>query len=332
MIKSIKYVSLILMAIVLSSNVSQPGVYNAGGVSFSMLFPEDSLAYKKVQMQEEAIYIQLYKGYAVVKGTYKMVNTSTENLSFKMGYPINGIYSGGKEYSNQVILDSLYKFKVLSNKKEVKIIKSDFEESNNVVTFKNANWLLWNMNFKPKATNLVEVYFIVNTSHAKITKGYSHANYNAFIYLLESGKVWKQPIKKGMFTIELKNFLKLETIHGLTKNFDFKKVPHKEILIANKHYFSPSPKDNLVVTYYENLVDFNFEAILKKEITLFHSIDLLSKTNFNTTLENFSSEDPYEIKSTIWSYIPMVVTLAIIYIPFFLVALVIFIFSRLYKN
>ena len=70
------------------SNISQPGIYNADGMAFSMLFQEDSLSYKKVQMQEEKIYIQLYKSFAVVKGTYKMVNTSNENLSFKMGYPI----------------------------------------------------------------------------------------------------------------------------------------------------------------------------------------------------------------------------------------------------
>lgn len=48
------------LMMLLCSNVSQPGVYNSGGMAFTMLFPEDSLAYKKVQMQEEKIYMQLY--------------------------------------------------------------------------------------------------------------------------------------------------------------------------------------------------------------------------------------------------------------------------------
>lgn len=36
------------LLILLCSNVFQPGIYNGGGMSFSMFFPEDSLVYKKV--------------------------------------------------------------------------------------------------------------------------------------------------------------------------------------------------------------------------------------------------------------------------------------------
>ncbi|PHK03737.1 hypothetical protein VF10_38295, partial [Nostoc linckia z13] len=87
------------------ANAAQPGIWNAGGKVFTMLYPEDSLSFKKVQMQQERIYIQLYKGFAVVKGTYIFKNTSNENLQFKMGYPVNGIYSGGETDLNQITLD-----------------------------------------------------------------------------------------------------------------------------------------------------------------------------------------------------------------------------------
>lgn len=107
MIKKTYFLLLGIGLILFCSNVSQPGIYNAGGTSFSMLFPEDSLSYKKVQMQNETIFIQLYKGFAVVKGTYEMVNTSVDSLKFTMGYPVNGIYQGGEVHLNQVRLDSM---------------------------------------------------------------------------------------------------------------------------------------------------------------------------------------------------------------------------------
>lgn len=328
--KIVSFFGLFLIIVLCCSNVSQPGIYNSGGTTFSMLFPEDSLAYKKVQMQEEAIYIQLYKGYAVVKGTYKMVNTSSEKLSFRMGYPINGIYNGGNHYLNQVSLDSIYKFKVKSNHQNVEILKSNFEETNEVMTFNNDNWLLWKMDFLPKGINIVEVYFIVNTNNAQITKGYSQEHCNAFTYLLESGKVWKQPIENGNFTVELKDNLKLESIHGISDHFGVKRVPNKEILAASKTKFSPTPEDNLIITYSETVKNFDFEMVLQNEVTLYHSIDILSKTVLPSNLEKFMSKNPYEIKTDAFAYLPMILTLTVIYLPPFLIVLFVFIIFRFF--
>lgn len=94
----------------LFANAAQPGIWNAGGTVFTMLYPEDSLTFKKVQMVEEKIYIQLYKGYAVVKGNYLFKNTTNEKLNFKMGYPVNGIYYGGEIDLNEVTLEQLEQF------------------------------------------------------------------------------------------------------------------------------------------------------------------------------------------------------------------------------
>lgn len=253
------FFGLLFIAFLFSSNVSQPGVFNSGGTAFTMLFSEDSLAYKKVQMQQENISIQLYKGYAVVKGKYKMVNTSSEKLSFTMGYPVKGIYNGGTGYGNEVSLDSIYKFKIRSNNQAVAVHPINYEQTDYVTTFQNDNWLTWKMEFLPFQINYVEVYFIVNTNNAQVVKGYARENYNAFIYLLESGKVWKQPIEKGTFLIELKDNLTVDAIHGISTHFNFKKIRNKSILVGFKNDFSPSPSDNLLVTYNENSAEFDFE-------------------------------------------------------------------------
>ena len=112
------------------ANSAQPGIWSAGGKVFTMLYPEDSATFKKVQMQEERIFIQLYKGFAVVKGWYQFRNTKNETLNFKMGYPVNGIFSGGETHLNQITLDSLSSFRIFSQQKPLEILlqpnKKDF--------------------------------------------------------------------------------------------------------------------------------------------------------------------------------------------------------------
>src|SRR5690554_1969941 len=112
------------------ANASQPGVWNAGGTVYTMLYPEDSLTFKKVQMQQERIYIQLYKGYAVVKGAYLFRNTTGEPLKFKMGYPVNGIYYGGEVDVNEVTLDSLSQFKIKAKNHWLPLLKEAHPELN----------------------------------------------------------------------------------------------------------------------------------------------------------------------------------------------------------
>jgi hypothetical protein len=322
--------SLILL---LCSNVSQPGIYNAGGMAFTMLFPEDSLAYKKVQMHEEKIYIQLYKGYAIVKGTYKMVNTSNEKLNFKMGYPINGIYNGGEVDINQVQLDSIYKFKVKSNYKELPIDESIQDESDNAMTFNNQNWLTWSMNFSPKGVNFVEVYFIVNTNDGQVAKGYNRKAVNTFVYLLESGSVWKQPIEKGNFIIELKDNLKLEDISGISSHFNFQTTTSETILVGTKSNFSPTSKDNLIITYFKHQPDFQWESKLLQSEKLFDEIDAFSKENVSQKLEPYEAKNPYEVQPDFWSFLPGLLIFAAIAIPFVLgIVLVVFLYKFIKKK
>ena len=170
------------------SNAAQPGVWNAGGGGYHLLYPEDSLSFKKIQMQSESISMQLYPGFAVVKGQYQMYNTTEDTIKVKVGYPVNGIYSGNAEGNlNQVTFDGLYKLMALQNKKPLQIIEKPITDTQkNIQTFKNDNWYVWENTFLPNTTTELEVYFMVNTNNASIHKGYQKDWYNAFVYLLES--------------------------------------------------------------------------------------------------------------------------------------------------
>lgn len=333
MIKKTYFLLLGIGLILFCSNVSQPGIYNAGGTSFSMLFPEDSLSYKKVQMQNETIFIQLYKGFAVVKGTYEMVNTSVDSLKFTMGYPVNGIYQGGEVHLNQVRLDSLYKFKIKTNGKEQSINQQKIGDSNQTQTFQNENWLTWEITFHPKENKQVEVYFLVNTNEAGITKGYTNERKNAFIYLLESGSVWKQPIEQGNFIVELKDNLKLEDISGISSHLNFQTTTSETILVGTKSNFSPTPKDNLIITYFKHQPDFQWESKLLQSEKLFDEIDAFSKENVSQKLKPYEAKNPYEVQPDFWSFLPGLLIFAAIAIPFVLgIALVVFLYKIIKKK
>ena len=305
---------------IIFANASQPGIWNAGGTIFTMLYPEDSLTFKKVQMQEERIYIQLYKGYSVVKGTYLFRNTTQEPLRFKMGYPVNGIYYGGENDQNTVTLDSLSRFNIKAKGDWLPLLKETHSklknDYHNLVPF-NDNWMVWQMAFEPGESQTVEVYFIVNTNEARIQKGYNIEQRNAFIYLLESGSVWHQPIEKGHFYVQLMNGLTTKNIKGISPGFGFQFNEMNHLFAGTRTNFLPTPKDNLIITYHEYEEHFAFDEITIQTDSLYSKIDDLSQLPLDgLTFTQVELGDPYAVKSTLFAYFPALLTLFVLFAPF----------------
>lgn len=319
----------------ISANAAQPGVWSAGGTVFTMMYPEDASTFKKVQMQEEKIYMQLYPGFAVVKGWYKMRNTSKDKLNFKMGYPINGIYSSGSGSLNEIQIDSLTQFKIFSNRMELPLIKTKIDDGKveNIQSFGD-NWLVWEMDFLPEETTIIEVYFLVETNNGSIRKGYNIDHYNAFIYLLESGSVWKQPIEKGEFFVQMMQGLSEKDVHGMSNGFQF--LWNKKLNMAKgvRTNFSPTEKDNLIITYSERNENFNFATIVSDIEKWYQFIDEFSenvpKVKFT---EKMDDKNPYEVSASILGYVPMATMALIVIIPAIIViVLLIFLFKRFTKK
>lgn len=317
----------LLVAVVFSqkafANAAQPGIWNAGGTVFTMLYPEDSLTFKKVQMQQERIYIQLYKGYAVVKGTYLFRNTTSEKLNFKMGYPVNGIYYGGDADLNQVTLDSLSRFKIRAKNEWLPLQEKPNAEYGNITNF-SENWKVWDMDFAPNESQTVEVYFIVNTNEAGVRSGYNYERKNAFIYLLESGSVWRNPIESGNFYLQLMDGLTPKDVQGLSSGFGFRYNETHQLYSGTKTNFSPTRKDNLVVTYYERNEHFVFDKALVQTESLFAKIDELSRMPLqDLAYTEVEIGDPYELRSTFWGAFPGLLTSFVIFAPLIVGAIVV---------
>ncbi|WP_435414499.1 hypothetical protein [Polaribacter aestuariivivens] len=326
--KNFRYlIILFFVSIFLLSNSAQPGVWNAGGSgSFTLLYPEDTIAYKKIQMKSENIYMQLYEGFATVKGDYYFNNTAKDTLKIKVGYPVNNVFENVKFHHkvNEVRVDGLYKVKGLTNEKELKI----YEKPNS----KNENWYVWEVVFPPKEITKFTVYFLVNTNNAKITQGYNADKKNAFIYLIETGSLWKSPIEKGNFYAQLKNNISIKNCKtSAPTNLFFN--DKNNILKFEMENYGKKPDENFVVSYSETLSNFNFNKITQKSDFYFSEIEQFSKNNFNQL--NFSeikTNNVYDVGGVENATIDFIFYAAIYGVPLFIAFIIIFILVIIYKN
>lgn len=288
--KQIYFLLGFITSFLLVSNSAQPGVWNAGGSgTFTLLYPEDTIAYKKIQMKSEDIFMQLYKGFATVKGNYFFKNTSKDTLTIKVGYPINNVFKNisHNQYANNVSVDGLYKIKGLINSIEAPIYKKPNSE--------NDNWYVWEISFPPNEITKFTVYFLVNTNNAKILEGYNSEKKNAFIYLIETGALWKSPIEKGNFYTQFKDKILIKDVKGSSPTllyFD----KENSILKFSLSDYGKSPDKNFVITYGETIEEFNFKSISENSSLYFSEIDNFSTRVFkNHTFNKIDLPNPYKV-------------------------------------
>lgn len=326
--KKIYYsISILIIATFLIANSAQPGIWNAGGSgSFQLLYPEDSIAYKKIQMKSERIFMQLYNGYAVVKGTYNFYNTTGDTLSIKVGYPVNNVFKNVKSRHklNEVRVDGLYMTRGYVNDSIVPLYKKPNEE--------NDNWYVWNVSYPPKEITKFTVYFLVNTNNAQIINGYNRDSKNAFIYLIETGSLWKSPIEKGEFYTKIKDDFLIENLKGDAPT-QLKINEEKNILQFIMTDYGKSPDNNFVLTYGKEILDFNFKNITKKSDSLFSVINDFSKTNFkDLPFKNINLESPYKTDSNSNDVVGYVYLLAAYGIPVLIIVFIIILLLWIYKR
>ena len=325
---SIAFFCTLLLSFILLSNASQPGIWNAGGSgSFKLLFEEDSLAYKQIQMQSEVVYMQLYKGFAVVKGTYNFYNSTDASISIKVGYPINNVFppTTFKDNLNEVVFDDLYKIKGAINRTEIPLHLSPNVE--------NENWYVWELTFPPKETIIFTVHFLVNTNNSKTVKGYTNDYKNGFIYLIETGSLWKSPIEKGDFYVQFMDDISIEN-SKVSAPSNPKINLEQNIVHFQLTNYGLQPDENLIITYTKKIADFNFNAVVKESEIYFDVIDIFSNSDLNIPFETFSFKKPYEPESN-WKFLGFILNSILfvlhnfIYIILLVVAII---FLIIYSN
>ncbi len=279
-------------------NVAQPGIWDAGGSgSFSLLYEGDSVGYKQIRMAKELVAVQLFNGFAVVRGEYWMYNTTRDSLLIRVGYPLNTSFDADKNGKRtSIFFDSLSALKVMIDGKEIAL--NEVRDISDSRTDGNINkWYVWNCLFKPADTTRIVVYFLVNTNNAGIREGYVNDKNNAFIYLLETGAIWKNPIGHGTFLVQLMDELDEDDIHGADPTSIFKFDEDARILFYEFTDLTPSSINNIILNYSKRQKDFDFSGISKNSADYFRSSDELASINISELkLKEISFGSAYDAK------------------------------------
>lgn len=263
-----------------------------------------------------------------------MYNETAEPVSIRVGYPLNASFDGNTGNREEVQFDSLYALRAFVNGLPVAIIAQPPGEVGNPGD--NDNWYIWNTNFPPGDTTRVDVYFIVNTNETTISKGYDRDHNNGFIYLLETGATWKQPIVKGEIRLRLMDDLTADDIKGVSPETTLRLHSDAKTMMMQFQNLSPTGEDNLVISYTPNLSDFEFAEILTRENALLEAIELFAAENLNhSDFQPHDFGDPFEVSANSGWWIGALFLIMIYGIPLlalFVVILLGYQIFRMIKN
>ena len=141
----------------------------------------------------------------------------------------------------------MYKIKGYFNDIELPLFERPNED--------NENWYVWELTFPPNKTIKFDVQFLVNTNNSKTVKGYTNDYKNGFIYLIETGSLWKSPIEKGDFYVQFMDDISIEKV---IENINFR--DHND----ETRKVSPliRPKDSIEIDNTNLNIDQTFELAI----------------------------------------------------------------------
>jgi len=265
-----------------------PGIWNAGaGGQPYPISPADSIHYGKIRIQKQLILVNLYAGFAVVKGEYSFTNTSNQPILMQIGYPAGGIFP--QRIVEHVFFEDIVNFRVLSNGQPVNTYKLSDSGKNNPVrigigpdstTTEISDWHVWTQAFPAGTVTTITVYYITQNNLARFKKGDESRDANAFGYFLESGKAWGGTITGGQILVKLNDKLSLNNIQGL--------LPENEIMGDMQHLqysftnLEADPKKHLLIWYDGAPPDYKFDKkVLPSTDTLYRMMDNFPLSEFN---------------------------------------------------
>lgn len=303
----------------LQANIAQPGIYQAGGTQgFTLLHAGDSAAFKQISMAREEISILLYPGFAVVKGSYWMVNHTDTMLTSHIGYPVNHIIQRNGEGSStaEVWFPEFYGLKALSNGQQQSVLLDSSLRYGESSGYDRVDWYVWEASFEPQSQTLIEVYFIVNTNEAQILQGYDKNYDQVFMYLLESGAVWQGPIGEGIVKMKgMDGIMLTQDQRGSTRQ-EVQFIESENMLFTQFTNLIPTPEDNIILRLDEKIEEFDFETILADSIAYYKTVDHFANLETNYALAVPANlADPLVVTGFSGSAVIGFFMMAVIYAP-----------------
>ncbi len=268
-LKSLIILPLLLTTTNVMANAGMPGFWDVGTARTLLpAFSEDIKDSEQIEMQSENIKVNLYPGFAIVKGEYYMLNTSKKNINIHVGYPENGIFIN--KILDNVIFNELSNLEVYIDKKKVPVslLKSNLEKKSTL-----DKWYVWQNKFESKKLTKITVYYMVDTHFAHLHMGYDTSEGNGFAYILESGKLWKNKISHGNIIINLMEGLNRNDIVGILPKSTLEYDKESNSIRYKFSNLEPSQNDNIIIRYKDRTDKFKFDKIKSNYKNYYSEID-----------------------------------------------------------
>lgn len=265
--------------------MSAPYINTGGGQTIEPINRNDQRAIEQIQMVSEVVKINLYPGFAVVKGEYHMLNTADRPVKLQVGYPPNGSFfpsstdtritfgdTNPPQINNKKVIapfSGVDQLKVLAAGQEIatstKIITNNSHQS---------VWGVWDLEFVPGKETVVTVYYMVNTK-GRISQGYSGSkNAQLLTYVLESGQIWRDRIQQGTILISLKGDLNSNDIWGVLPSKTLQIDKAAKYLVYRFANLEPTADSNIVINYSDKLpAQFDYKQEKAKSAEYYQQLD-----------------------------------------------------------
>ncbi len=300
--------TLLLISLQGQANIAQPGIFQTGGSgSLSVLYPSDSIGMSKISMRSEAVFIDLYPGIGVVRGEYEMFNYSEDTINIHLGYPMYSMYEGRNIDGHfEMLFDSLNFLRAFSNG-EAQEIKNESEGSYSDFS----NWYTWENEFLPFTSTEIIVEFAVPTNEAMVREGYNKKAIDGFAYVLETGRIWADSIKKGTVLIRL-NDLDFKNIEGVSPVHVFKVNVDEGFLLYEFENLEPNYTDNVIITLNESS-ESDFPGSFEEAEMYFSNIKDLSEIETDKIeWEEKTFANPFELPTPATTYAFLFIIIALV--------------------
>ncbi|MGL6268312.1 MAG: hypothetical protein ACRC2O_10295 [Chitinophagaceae bacterium] len=317
-----------LVSLAVSAQSELPGIWNAGVAGqFYPVLAADSIHFAKISIPKKRIMVNLYAGFAVIKGEYSFENTTDQPINIKIGYPVSGRYP--QPVVENVFYHDLYNFRAKANGKS--LIPYRFSDSGNIVPLKiseNENattlisdWYTWQQAFPAREVTTLTVYYITQNNLARFKKGDESRDANAFGFNIESGKGWGDKIGSGDIFIKMNDKLSLTNIQGIAPDSILKgDLYNLQYSFGDLKYL---PENNLVIWYDGAPPDFKFDKkVLPSTDTLYQMMDVFPIKEFNDPAFKLISRKNFSVSKSGLTFSGVVYFL-MFFMPWIILAVVI---------
>jgi hypothetical protein len=259
-----------------------PGIWSIGTAgNIHPVHAADSGRYRNIRLENALVMVNLYPGFAVVKGEYRFRNLTDSTVILPVGYTSSGHFPlqhvGQGIFNSEPVLNILCEGRPVQTRPDTlmpDVAKDPY------APYVAISQHVWEQRFPADTTLSITVKLITRNHLSRLVKGERSAGGNAFGYIMDDARPWGGTIgiaqvlvkfNEGIFLTDMKGILPDSTAIG---NMGLLRFSHLDL--------EPRDSDNILLWYEGMPPDFKFEKrVVPFRDTLLRMMDDFPVEKFN---------------------------------------------------